>query len=1691
MSHGELVCCTTLTTTLTHNIYRQIDTTRRIIVIKAGGACFVGQYNCAVQSRRISATPALIAGHTQPILDTAWSPFVSSKTSESCEALLATASGDATVKLWKLDQERIVHGADGVEILHKRLDTADLTFPSSSGSDHGDGHTKKVHMVQFHPSAEGVLCSASLDTTVKIWDVTTGQLRHTLTQHSDAVQNITWSTDGRHMATSCRDKLLRVFDPRSGDGAVVQGQACEGNKGFRVQWLGQTLGDRFLTVGFNKSGSRQFSVWDMRKGMKRGALTSAVIDQGPAPLMPFYDESTGLIYLAGRGDTVVKVYEEDWGQEPFVHHVHDFKSSSSHTGLFMLPKLGVDVTKFEQSRWLRLIGDSSIEFVTFSVPRKPILDDDGKPLFHEDIFPPVNACEPSLTAVAWFDGKDSEKKTKSLRPQGVKSIFEVDKSKIQSIDLHGSAETSLDSSEDFDVTTTNRIRSGTIQRLQRTESAVSLEKELSSRIQKGSLAAYLYKLNSDSIGKWKKRWFTLSLTSQCIYYGPSKGILSQKKKIPFSDIVSVEYCDNLSDTKSFGAKDGGKNRWFQINTLRRVFHLVAETVIECVMFVEAFHKNLQLSEDHIFEDQFLEVEVSSSGKVKGLKSRLLAVWRGQLLIFSHKKASLPLESLSFASGEIESLETCNTLTGLSPEERSLCLRLQLKSRRQIFLLATQEQQREDWVERVNMLVENAQNQVSGTRKGQRQQRQQQQQISKEERVLIQLGFLHEAANNASDGSSAQMKEPPGRVHVKPVSTNLKEEDIANLFGVFGTITEIDIHRSGKLKDSCFIAYERYSAAENATKLNQATLDTEIISVDIVTDDELNESAVIRVDGLSKAVSRLDFVSLFGPDVFGPVDMINLSYEDDRVVGFVKYASKESAEQALMLNGAKVFGQVISIKQLTSVTSQQEDSMFINQLDPTLLKDGRQKALIMVRAADRSTMRSRLCEFHPASFSPHDVFVLDAGAVVYQWNGRSTSRFARARGLDVSSAIRMKDRMGAAKFVVLDEEKQETEQRESDMRRHWETFMSHLGLKAQPSTGVSLGNTKLPVIREDRDLLDESFWEKLDTQSRLYRIALNNQQYKRSAQIMTGEKALMKPWQDIRVKIVHEGGPPSKDLLKSEYVYVLDTVTEVFVWEGMKVESKQRAFAKKFAAKLSQEESRPAWTMVTRLVQGAETTLFREKFYDWLSGMLPIAVTAGDSTQQAGNVAETIKQLSPEELSETMARQRRTPNAVEISGIEEKDGVMAASGNVVAVYRIEGFEKVACPENEFGQFWSGESYVVLYRYKKGNREKSIVYFWQGRDSSINEKGASALLSVEVFEDVSQIGEALQVRVLQQKESKHFLSVFPQGIVIHHGKKKKESSRDLRMFDCRAMDDEGGDAFPRLRAVELSHPDIAFLNSNHVSVIYNARSNKCFIWKGQHANPVELRLAENVARIVSGNAVKVSTISENKETNDFFSLFTASNASNTVSSSTYDQSRRMQLDIALYDFSLETGAVNVERVYSIMQNDLNDAHVMVLDCVDRVYVWFGAESAFKVRKIALETALHHVKVDKSKKRPRNAEQTVFVVESGKEPSEFKRVFQAWAAPSLRSQTMKRRRHTLTSDDDAGSLIPALQKLQSFSKQTFTYEQLLSDDLPDSVDRGKLEQYLDDDEFNAMFKMSRTEFGKLSEWKQKEAKRAVYLF
>ena len=65
-----------------------------------------------------------------------------------------------------------------------------------------------------------------------------------------------------------------------------------------------------------------------------------------------------------------------------------------------------------------------------------------------------------------------------------------------------------------------------------------------------------------------------------------------------------------------------------------------------------------------------------------------------------------------------------------------------------------------------------------------------------------------------------------------------------------------------------------------------------------------------------------------------------------------------------------------------------------------------------------------------------------------------------------------------------------------------------------------------------------------------------------------------------------------------------------------------------------------------------------------------------------------------------------------------------------IWRIEKFCVKPWPENQYGTFYDGDSFIVLHIAKVNNKLDYTAYMWVGRDSTVDETGTAAYKIVEL-------------------------------------------------------------------------------------------------------------------------------------------------------------------------------------------------------------------------------------------------------------------------------------------------------------------------------------------------------------------------
>ena len=125
------------------------------------------------------------------------------------------------------------------------------------------GHTDCINSVAFSPDGRYIV-SGSDDRTIQVWDAQTGvQIGNSLQGHTYGVKSVAFSPDGRQIVSDSDDSTIRVWDAQTG---VQVGNSLQGHTDW-VNSVAFSPDGRHIVSG---SYDKTIRVWDAQTGVQVG-----------------------------------------------------------------------------------------------------------------------------------------------------------------------------------------------------------------------------------------------------------------------------------------------------------------------------------------------------------------------------------------------------------------------------------------------------------------------------------------------------------------------------------------------------------------------------------------------------------------------------------------------------------------------------------------------------------------------------------------------------------------------------------------------------------------------------------------------------------------------------------------------------------------------------------------------------------------------------------------------------------------------------------------------------------------------------------------------------------------------------------------------------------------------------------------------------------------------------------------------------------------------------------------------------------------------------------------------------------------------------------------------------------------------------------------------------------------------------
>ncbi|XP_076985927.1 villin-like protein isoform X2 [Tamandua tetradactyla] len=764
-----------------------------------------------------------------------------------------------------------------------------------------------------------------------------------------------------------------------------------------------------------------------------------------------------------------------------------------------------------------------------------------------------------------------------------------------------------------------------------------------------------------------------------------------------------------------------------------------------------------------------------------------------------------------------------------------------------------------------------------------------------------------------------------------------------------------------------------------------------------------------------------------------------------------------------------------------------------------------------------------------SFNKGDIFLLDLGKVMIQWNGPKASTAEKARGLALTCSIRDRERGGRAQVGVVDDEVQAT-----DLVQIMEAVL-----------GSRVGSLHVAKPYPYINQLQKA-------NIRLYHV------YEKGEDLVVLELAT---------------APLTQDLLQEEVCHILDQGGfKIYVWLGRlsSLQEKKAAFTR--AAGFIQAKGYPNYTNVEVVNDGAEPVAFKQLFRTWTPEQ--------DKSKKACGTGKLMQ------VQLNVAKLHNQPElAAQLRMVDDGFGK-------VEVWCIQDLCRQPVDPKHHAQLCSGNCYLVLYTYQKLGHVQYLLYLWQGQQATPDKirtlsshakeldllhhgalvqehvnMGSEPPHFLAIFQGQLVVFQPPELGTAQEHRQGSWIKGKP-SLGSHNSlstSKAGEPCPDLSFRKSltpyprlHTQGPEGGPGpngkgQPATRLFHVQGTEshntkttevparASSLNSSDIFLLIT--DSICYLWFGKGCSGDQREMARTVTTAISKK--NKETVLEGQEPLCFWEALGGR--------APYPSNKRLPEEVSsfqprLFECSSQEGCLVLTEMMFFSQEDLDKYDIMLLDTWEEIFLWLG-EAASEWKEEAVAWGREYLRTHPA---GRNPAMPIVLVKQGHEPPTFTGWFQAWdpykwtnsqsyaeevegsmgevSAMSritaevnhfqlshwpadgrtgpVALQALKGSQESSENELELGPKVGSSSTSTSTSTSTSSCysstssvingglprEQLMhqaAEDLPEGVDPARKEFYLSDSDFQDIFGKSKEKFYSMAKWKQQQEKKQLGFF
>jgi gelsolin len=323
---------------------------------------------------------------------------------------------------------------------------------------------------------------------------------------------------------------------------------------------------------------------------------------------------------------------------------------------------------------------------------------------------------------------------------------------------------------------------------------------------------------------------------------------------------------------------------------------------------------------------------------------------------------------------------------------------------------------------------------------------------------------------------------------------------------------------------------------------------------------------------------------------------------------------------------------------------------------------------------------------------------------------------------------------------------------------------------------------------------------------------------------------------------------------------------------------------------------------------------------------------------------------------------------------------------VQIWRIEKFQVKNWQKDRYGEFYSGDSYIILHTMVNDEGKKTYdVFFWLGTGTTQDEAGTAAYKTVELDDLLGD--EPVQYREVQGNETKKFLDLFPKITILDGGVDSGFRHVKPEDYKPRLLHISGYQKHVQVSQVPLK---IESLNDSDTFVldaglkIWQFNGTKSNGWEKRKANAIvdELTASRNgkvqKSYIIDGLKDKGSPLIE-----EFWNFF--GGRPNQIKDEA-EVKEAPEVELSLHHISDASGVMEIKEVSrgKLDKSKLNSDDAFIVDAGGQVFVWIGKNSTKNEKREAMAYAVRYLG-----EQGRSADVPICRIIDGQETPEF------WAA------------------------------------------------------------------------------------------------